>query len=169
MGSQGCHKKSLCDISSVTFHSLQFLGRRDCGKLLMEGEGLSKPVCCAGLGKQPQVSRRSPGRLSCRKNKVQNRREPLESHTLTFPFPAGMRMKPLPQIPGMERQLCTVLIKAVSNEGATLSTPALPYRDKDLPRSLPCCCYSTIPHLWRLLQPRDNVGRAVQNPGLCLG
>lgn len=66
-------------------------------------------------------------RLRCRKNKVQNRQKPLENHTLTFPSPAGMRTKPLPQIPGMVRQLCTVLIKAVSNEGATLSTPALPY------------------------------------------
>lgn len=66
-------------------------------------------------------------RLRCRKNKVQTLRKPLESHTLTFSFPAEMRMKPLLQIPGMGRQLCTVLINAVSNEGATLSIPALPY------------------------------------------
>lgn len=56
----------------------------------------------------------------------ENRREPLESHTLVLPFPAGTRTEPLPQIPSMVRQLCTVLIKALSNEGATLSIPALP-------------------------------------------
>lgn len=66
-------------------------------------------------------------RFRCRKNEVQNRRKSLKSYTLRFPFPAGMSTKPLPQMPGMVRQLCTVLIKAVSKEGATLSIPALPY------------------------------------------
>lgn len=42
-------------------------------------------------------------------------------------------MKPLLRATGMVRQLCSSLIKAVSNTGTTLGILDLSYLDKDLP------------------------------------
>lgn len=72
-------------------------------------------------------------------------------------------MKPLLQTTGTARQLCALLIKAVSNTVTTLGILDLSYLDNDLPRrmrSLPAqllLFHHFVPLEATLLEPQDDV------------